>query len=89
MPCAPLGLTAPGLKRLSFQMSRTKGIGGQAIILGLLLHERADDLDEGLRPRKRETRLLHACLDACERRGLPPLARRGEKNEGCNERSYR
>ena len=31
MPCAPLGLTAPGLKRLSFQMSRTKNIAGNPL----------------------------------------------------------
>ena len=49
MPCAPLGLTAPGLKRLSFQMSRTKNIAGNPLRIRLLLHQRADRIDEGLR----------------------------------------
>src|SRR4029079_7441388 len=31
MPCAPFGLTALGLNRLSFQISRTKNIGGSFI----------------------------------------------------------
>ena len=31
MPCAPLGLTACGLKRLSFQISRTNGMGGSPL----------------------------------------------------------
>ena len=31
MPCAPFGLTACGLKRLSFQISRTNGIGGKPL----------------------------------------------------------
>ena len=49
-PCAPLGLTACGLNRLSFQIRRTKGIGGRPAGLGLLLHDRTDDIHEGLGP---------------------------------------
>ncbi len=31
MPCAPFGLTACGLKRLSFQIRRTNNIGGRPV----------------------------------------------------------
>ena len=80
MPCAPFGLTACGLKRLSFQISRTNGIGGKPSRFGLLLHDRADDVDERLGPSEGEARLLDASLD---QRGhaLARLARRAGKEK--------
>ena len=89
IPCAPLGLTALGLNRLSFQISRTKGIGGRPRCLGLLLHERAHDIDEGLWSGEGESGLLDPRLDTGERTGLPARCRGREQDERRQEADCR
>ena len=63
MPCAPFGLTACGIEAALLPDQPHERHRRQSPRLGLLLHDRTDDVDEGLGPGQSEARFLDAGFD--------------------------
>jgi hypothetical protein len=55
------------------------------MLLGLLLHERANDIDEGLWTRESGTRLRDPRLDTVEHRGLLRLSGARKQEKPCRQ----